>query len=178
MRPAPIVVRDEFSEHRLKMAFVDGNDMVEIFAADGPNQALTKCIRLRSPHGRFQGSHTECFQRFVYSGGERAITVVNQKPVRVIESHELAELLSRPIRGWVLRHVEMENSPGANLHGKEDIQDAKVCGDRNKEVARHNLPCMIANEGIPSLAGRSSGATSAEILPDGAWRNLDSELQA
>ena len=44
----------------------------------------------------------------------------------MIAGESLAELLKRPFGGWMFGDVDVEQSPRANLHCNEHVQDAEL----------------------------------------------------
>jgi len=79
----------------------------------------------------------------------------------MIESQELAELLDAPFGGWMrgMRgDVEMEDSPGADLHRDKDVQNPEGRRHRDEEITGDDRLCMILNKGFPALIWSHHGS--------------------
>ena len=86
--------------------------------ADRTNDAFDVGILPGGARCRPDSRETEGLDRPVECGVEGGITVVEEKPsVRVIREG-LAELLSGPYGGGVLRHIDMQNAP--SIVGEDD----------------------------------------------------------
>ncbi len=62
MRSAPIVVRDEFADCGSKIPFIERNDEIQTFSADGADHALKESVRSGRSDRSPECSNTEIFQ--------------------------------------------------------------------------------------------------------------------
>ena len=71
------------------------------------------------------------------------------------------------------------NPARSDLHHEEDVEGTECGGDHHEEVAGYHDLGMIANEGQPTLfrVRRAHRTLSAEVLADGAWGELNGQLQ-
>ena len=60
------------------MPFVQRDHEVETFSSHRVNDAFTKCIRHRRPHGCFEHAHPHIPDTLVYLVGENVIPVMDQ----------------------------------------------------------------------------------------------------
>ena len=102
--PVCVVVIDELAEHVLEVATVQDDEPVEAFSADGADEALGNCVRLRRSHGGVDD--LDAF------AGEDGIEVARVLGVAISDQEaetrrlllerpgELACLLSDPGAGW------------------------------------------------------------------------------
>ena len=49
----------EFLQNSAQMLVVDGNQVVQAFSPNGPDESFTECVRLGGPNRRSEGSHAE-----------------------------------------------------------------------------------------------------------------------
>src|ERR1700741_1943814 len=103
---------------------------------------------------------------------------MENEPIRVRVRKDFAELLCRPFRSWMTRHVVVENSSRTDLHGDENVQDAERGRDCHEEVASDDRPRMIPNECGPTLITSAvSRPFGFQILPNSSWRDLNAKFQ-
>ena len=63
-----------------------------------------------------------------------------------------SELLDGPFRSWMIGHVGVENSAGADVHRDEYVKHAKGRCDGNQKVAGDDRLRVILNKGRPARA--------------------------
>ena len=101
---------------------------------------------------------------------------MNGKSIRMVECQN-AELLDRPIRCRMISHVDMQNSPGANLHRPEDVDKTKSRAGGNEEITGNDGPCLVVNERCPTpISSRGTAITRAQVFSDGSRRHSDPEF--
>ena len=103
------------------------------------------------------------------------------KPQTFIRWHCFTQLLERPLRRGMRRHIDVQQSAARMFDDHKDIEDAKGCRHCNTKVAGHNRLGMIPDEGRPSLglhalAGPSVWALG-HILAYGSRRDAEAELE-
>lgn len=79
-------------------------------------------IRCRRSDWRTQHSHTQILNLVIQFGRETPLPIVKQEAMAVIAWKCLAQLLQRPLGGWVLGDVEVENASRSDLHGHKYIK--------------------------------------------------------
>ena len=86
----------------------------------------------------------------------------------------IAELLSRPCSGWVLRHRDVHNPPPLVCEDDEHEQQAVRDGRHHEEVGCCHLRELAGQERPPGLRRRSS--STAHVLRDRGLAQDDSEF--
>ena len=110
------------------MVLIERNHEIKALSARATDQALTKCIRLRTPVRRSQGSQTQRSKGGIQFTGIDAVAVVNNELVAFIAHHHtLSELLRCPLGCRMACHVDMKDAPSPNLHDHQHINEPK-CG--------------------------------------------------
>src|ERR1039457_1920503 len=99
---------------------------------------------------------------------------MDQIPVIVSVPNHLSELLQRPGRTRVRRHVHARQTARAMLDDDKHVQHPKTRRNRNEEVACEDAPCMTLQERRPAqLTARSPGSSLRQVLAHGSWRDPD-----
>ena len=169
---------DEFLEDQAQVSFIDGNEIIQTFASNGPNKSFAEGICFGRSNRGSDRPHAEILQRRIKRGRENGIAIVNDEFVRMRIGEDLPELLRGPFGGRMTRHVEVQNPPRSDLHRYEYIEDLKGRGDRHEEVAGHDSLGMVPNKRRPALVVASaSGPLLRQVLPNGPWRHEDSEFE-
>ena len=88
---------------------------IQAFSADGPDQAFAEGVRLWSANGRSEDHQTHCLQRSVDTLRVDRVSIVDHKVVPLITGHDHSKLLRGPIRRRMLRHVPVQDAPGADF---------------------------------------------------------------
>ena len=173
-----IVMDSELSDRPPEVPFVERNEVVETLAPDGSDEPLAPRVGRWRPDGSLQYPDAAVPNRLIDVLCEDGVSVMDQKPVRVIERKEFAKLLDAPFRRRMDRDVRVQNAARADLHRNEHVKKSERSRHRNQEVAGHDALRVIADERIPSLSGVAAARTAcAQVLSDRPRRNPDSELQ-
>ena len=94
---------------------------------------------------------------------------------RSVVREGLHDLLGRPVRGGVLGHVEVEDTPAMVSEHEEDEKHSQACAGDREEVDRDQVPDVVGEERPPGLGRR--GAPLREQPGDGALGHVDAELE-
>jgi len=92
---------------RRKMSLVDGSQIIQTLAAKRPDNPLAVGIRHWTSNWSFQHPQTKTIQSFVNRSREDRVAIVDQIMMARIAVEESAELLSRPLRGGMIRHIDV-----------------------------------------------------------------------
>jgi hypothetical protein len=103
-------------------------------------------MRLRALWRRFHDSQPQVAEALVEPLGENAVVVMEQKVGTMVSRHGLPQLLLRPRRRGMCRHIGMQNAVGRVFHDDKDIEQAKGRRDDDAEVARDDGLGMIADK--------------------------------
>ena len=87
------------------------------------------------------------------------VSVAQQKPWRRVPGKRIAELLGRPRRRRVPRHVDMENLASVMGQYDEHEQHSKCERRDDEEIDRDELAHMIRQERTPGLGRRGRRRT-------------------
>src|SRR5215471_2205664 len=159
------------------MPLTERDQIVEAFATNRANESLAERIGLWALRRSLQYPNTKASQREIHVRSEDGVPIMDQASIRMIERKKLTKLLRGPFGGWMLGHIEMQDSARADLHCDEHIQYSEIHSYRSQEISGYDCLGVIANECAPSLAGCSARTILPQILLDGSGRNLDAELQ-
>lgn len=178
MRTAPIVMADELAKDFLQMASAQWDDPVKALSANGSDQSLAKCVRLRRAPRRLQYVQTEASQFGVEPWREDSVAIVNKKTVRMLERENLPKLLYSPFGCRMVGDIEMQDSPRTNLHSHEYVDDLESGSDGHEEIAGNYRARVVSYKSAPALIPRStSRAVSSEIFADRSRRDTNPEFQ-
>ncbi|GFE85207.1 hypothetical protein GCM10011488_01610 [Steroidobacter agaridevorans] len=71
---------------------------------------------------------------------------MQQVLISLLVSHRLSQLLPRPLRRRVRRHVEVNESTAAVFDDNEHVQHSECAGHSDKEITGDYTPCVVAKE--------------------------------
>ena len=77
----------------------------------------------------------------------------------MLAPNRLPELLQRPLRGRMRRHVEVKHLAGADFHDDEDVKHTKADGDYVEEIRSDDRFCVIPHE----CRGNTASGTRLDI---------------
>src|SRR5438105_14051990 len=97
------------------MVLIERNHEIKALSARATDQALTKCIRLRTPVRRPQDSQTQRSKGGIQFTGIDAVAIVNNELVAFIAHHTLSELLRCPLGCGTACHVDMKEAPSRDV---------------------------------------------------------------
>src|ERR1700730_5527095 len=88
-------------------------------------------------------------------------------------------LLRRPRCRRVVRHVPVQDPPGAHLHDDEDVEHSKRRGDDHEEIAGEDASHVVSGKRAPVLHTWSTTrpSTGRHIAANGARRHQQPKLQ-
>jgi hypothetical protein len=100
---------------------------------------------------------------------------MNHEAGRAIPVCRFTDLLFHPGQRWGHSDVDMDDSPGADLHNEEDVGNREAGRVLGEEVACPKLLGVIANESPPpSLI--ATGHAPHHVAADGTGRVVNAEL--
>jgi len=85
------------------------------------------------------------------------------------------QLLSRPFRGRMSGHVEVDNATPVMGQRQKYVEDLETQGRHGKEVDGHQLLQVILQEGAPSLRRRFAAAH--HVFADAGLADVDAEFE-
>lgn len=140
------------------MSLVKHDDVVETLAAHRADHAFHVRILPRGPR---RGPHTcqsEGRDRTAERVIEDRIASVEKIARRHLPGKGLAQLLARPRRCRVRRHVDVEDAPPLVGEHNEDEEHATGEGRHGEEIERDQRARVILQEGAPCLGRRPTPA--------------------
>src|SRR5262249_4856330 len=107
--------------------------------------------------------------------------VVNEELIRMIARNGVPQLLERPFRRRMSRHIALQNTAASDFPGHENKQKPETKGNRHQKIAGKEAPSMIADKGLPMLrlASPASAANPRLLRPifaDRSRGNIDAEF--
>jgi len=106
---------------------------------------------------------------------EDGIAIAQQVARELVKWECVPQLLSRPFRGWMGRHVEVDNATPVMGQHQKYVKDLETQGRHGKEIDRDQLLEVIIQEGAPSLRGRLSAAN--HVFADAGFADLNAEFE-
>jgi hypothetical protein len=107
---------------------------------------------LRTALRGFQDSETQVPHLLIELLGENAVAVMDQKTVAMVGRQRFTQLLDRPWRRGMRRHIGIQNPASRMFHDHKDIEETKGRRHHHAEVTGDDGLGMIANKG-PSALG-------------------------
>jgi hypothetical protein len=124
--PVAVVVAGEDAEHALEVTLVHDQEPVETFGADGADETLGGCVRLRRSHRRLDDLDAFACEDGVEVTGELAVTVTDQEAKRsrslLQRSGELARQLGDPRPGRGRGTAGEVDAAAAEFDEEEHVQ--------------------------------------------------------
>jgi len=105
---------------------------------------------------------------------ELPVVVVEQELGLFLEAG-VPDLLFRPLKRWVLGHVEVDELSTRELHNDEHVEDTKPDRVLHKEVTSPHGLGLVLQEASPGL-GIAGRAPFDHVSPDGRGGVADTEL--
>jgi hypothetical protein len=104
------------------------NQPVQTLPSNGPDDALTDRVGHRALRRGLQYSHPEPTDRLVQMSRKDAVAIMDQVFVSVLIPHRLSQLLARPARARVGRHVAVNQPTASMFDHHEHIQQSERAG--------------------------------------------------
>src|SRR5919201_3379464 len=141
--PPAIVVTDPLSKNRTKVSLVERNHEVQTLTTDCADQALTKRVRLGNASWRPEYRQTHRLDCTIDAFRVNRVAIVNHESVPLIAGHDHPKLLRGPVRGRMVRHVEMPDSSRSDFQHDKHIDHAECGGDDDKEIAGESRSAVV-----------------------------------
>jgi hypothetical protein len=128
------------------MSLIDGDDVVQTLATDGPDDAFDLGILPGRAWRGPDGGEAECFGDAVEHGVEGRVAIMEYESCGGVVWEGLAKLLAGPRGCGMPRHVDVHDAAPIVVEDDENEQDpAGECGDR-EEVDRDRRAEMVLEE--------------------------------
>src|SRR5215470_17786160 len=149
--------------------------MVKALAPDRTDQTLHGGVLPGRPGSRWSIPDTQHPQMLPHDMAIDGVSISQQISRPRVPRERLGYLPSNQLGRWVCRYHVVNELPPAVCQKHQTVEQLKADRRNNEQVQGANSPCMVAQEGGPSLA-RSSGALD-HVLGDGRLGDLDAELE-
>ena len=149
--------------------------MIEALASDGSNHSLyIGSLPRRARCGQdFANAHvSHLFSEVV---PKDPIAVPQHVTRGLVKGKGLPQLLSRPHRGWVGGHIEVQNATPVMGQHQKHVEDLEADRGHREEVDGDQLVGMILQKCAPGLRRRL--AAPHHVFADAALPNVDAELE-
>lgn len=158
------------------MLLTKRNDVIRALTPDGSDHALREPVAPRARSGRDDVRQPECIHFALKLVSVDAVAVADQ--VRDLRrrfvAKRLDELLRRPLRRRVSRHVHVQDAPRAVVQHDEHEQVPEGRRRHDEEVARDRAGHVVAQERRPALSAPRWSVAHA-VLVDGGLGDFVSE---
>jgi hypothetical protein len=134
-----------------QVRYVKWDEIVQAFTTYASNQPFAMSIGGGHTNRRSQYVDAPALDRFIQTGRERLVSIVQQKLVILIAREGFPQLLQSPLRRRMFGDIEVKQTSGSDLEGDEYIKDTETHRHGNEEVAGDNFMCMVPEEGRPAL---------------------------
>ena len=117
----------------------------------------------------FQHSHSEIVQHQIERRRKDRIVIVNDKPVRMDVCENFSELLRGSFCRGMSHDITVQNSPRADFHRYEHIQNPKRQRDGYEEVTGNDRFRLVPNKSVPvPIVASATRTLSIQVLRDGS----------
>ncbi len=177
MDPVRVIIGNVIPDHTAQMNVIHNDQVIEKLSATTSDPTLRHSIlpwTCRAYASRF---HAARCQQIRYLLAELAVTIQNHVAVSTRLRKCLPQLLHYPRAGRVFRDIDMKDPVPTMFDHKETIQDSEGEGRHREEVHGHDDIAVIAQESCPELPGLLARMQAPEIARNGAFGDLEPELQ-
>src|SRR5438552_542268 len=109
--------------------------------------------------------------------GEDLVSVMDKVLMRAFLTDDCPQLLQRPVRAWVRRHIYMRQSARPVLVDNKHVQHPERRSDCDEEVTGENRFCMVLQKSGPALiATRLPRRSLRHVLADRSRRHPNPKL--
>ena len=156
IRASSVIVRDVAGQDATQVVFAEDENMMQTLAPDRPDEPLREGILPRAVRGREDFLDPQALYSVPKRLAVNAVTVAQEIGRRGVVREGFHDLLSGPLGGGMLGHIEMDDAPAMVSEYEENEEDTQVRGGNRAEVERDEVPDMVGEEGPPGL--RRQGA--------------------
>src|SRR3989442_12050117 len=157
MRARGVIVAEVIAKATTEVSFVQYDHVVEEFAPDGSDHALSERVLPRGARRGEDLGKTDGLHSLSKLSAEDAVAIADEKPGRRVVREGLDNLLRRPSRGRGIGHVEMYDSAAV----MEEVSLAKTRSRRS----RQSNPRKCAIDGTDHGCNRGAPTTIFWRLP-------------
>ena len=141
---------------------VPHDEVVDALTPQGPDHAFDEGF-CQGDRGAVRLPQRPSLARCVADRKCRSVAIPDEESRRGVPGPRLAELLRGPYRGWMRRHVDVDDAPAIVRQHHEHKQDPKRGRGYREEITRRELGGVVGEEGPPRL-GRGRPAMAGEVF--------------
>ena len=149
--------------------------MIEALASNGSNDSLHIGSLPRRARCRKDFANAHVSHLFSEVIAKDRIAVPQHVTRELVKGKGFAQLLSRPLRGRVGGHIEVQNATPVMSQHQKHVKDLETDRGHRKEVDRNELFGVILQKCAPGLRRRFAAAH--HIFADAALTDVDAELE-
>src|SRR6267143_542006 len=154
---------------------MEHDHMIEALATNGSNNPLYIGSLPRRARRRQNFADTRVSHPFSEVIAKDSIAVPQQVARELSKGKCLPQLLSRPLRGRVGGHIEMQNATPVMGQHQKHVKDLETDRGHRKEIDGYQLLGMILQECAPGLRRRFAAAH--HVFADAALTDVDAEFE-
>jgi hypothetical protein len=175
MRSRSVIVIQVRSQGATKRAFLEHDHMVQALPPNGTNHPLDVGSLPRRARRGQNFADAQVSHLVLEVLAEDGIAVAQQVAWELVEGKGLPQLLSRPLRGRVRGHLEVNNTTTVVGQNQKHVQDLETEGGHGEKVDGDQLPEVIVQEGAPSLRRRFAAAD--HVFAHTGLADVDAEFE-
>ncbi|HVA92100.1 MAG TPA: hypothetical protein VNL71_19915, partial [Chloroflexota bacterium] len=166
---------DEFGNNAVKVAIVDGDDLVQALSPSGPHPALGHRVGARCPEWRLLTVEGQVGGAPAEFRAPSPVTVMDQISRFAVPGGGFDQLPPNPGGGGMGGDLEVDKRAPPMADEEEDVQRLECQGLVNEQVGGPDHLSVVGEKGAPTLAGRRRMAGSP-VAPDRASADDNAEL--
>src|SRR6202030_2252129 len=122
---------------------MEHHHMIEALASNGADRSLYIGTLPRRARCRQNFADAQVSHLFAEVIAENSIAVAQQVAGQLVKGKGLPQLLSRPFRGWVGGHIEVQNATPVMGQHQKHVKDLEADSGYREEVHGDQLLAMI-----------------------------------
>jgi hypothetical protein len=177
MRSGLIEVLDIGTQDTMQLLLLQDEQVIQTLTSHTAEEAFTDGIGSRSVVRRFQDLDAAGCGHAREIGSKLVITIPDQILRSNPKSGGFPQLLCRPRVSGRACHAHVDHFARVQVDDEEGEQRAEEQVSHPEKVASPDLLGMSVNERPPRLSMWSCGAHSSHVLLNGAFRNVNAQLE-
>src|SRR5262245_16388225 len=128
MRPSPVIVREIRGQDAPQVPLAENDDMVQALASHRTDEPLREGVLPRAARGRQDFTDAHALRALAKRGAVDAVAIAQEVDGGGVVRKGVDDLLSGPVRGGVLSHIEMDDTAAMVGEQDKDEEDAQARG--------------------------------------------------
>lgn len=160
-----------------QVAFVDHDQMIEQFVAEGSNSSFCDSVLPRASIARPHGKNSARVQEIEHLGAKLRVAIEDEILVLRTFGERFPQLLYDPFTGGMLCAIEMDDLPAIMTDQEQAILNVEVCRHDREEIHPGDALMVILQECPPTLTCIAVPTQTRKISGDGPLRNMDPQFE-